>query len=103
MRTLSEGRTRNIATQLRAMINLDVSRGFGGDMAKAAASIQAELLVVVNATDHLVTPGPALEFAELAGAQSLVLDDDCGHLSPFQSCSGTEMTLAISAFLARDD
>ena len=100
---LSEGRTKNIATQLRAMINLDVSRGFGGDMAKAAASIQAELLVVVNATDHLVTPGPALEFAELAGAQSLVLDDDCGHLSPFQSCSGTEMTLAISAFLARDD
>ncbi len=100
---LSEGRTKNIATQLRAMINLDVSRGFGGDMAAAAASIQAELLVVVNATDHLVTPGPALEFAELAGAQSLVLDDDCGHLSPFQSCSGTEMTLAISAFLARDD
>ena len=100
---LSEGRTKNIATQLRAMINLDISRGFGGDMAAAAASIQAELLVVVNATDHLVTPGPALEFAKLAGAQSLVLDDDCGHLSPFQSCSGTEMTLAISAFLARDD
>ena len=100
---LSEGRTKNIATQLRAMINLDISRGFGGDMAAAAASIQAELLVVVNATDHLVTPGPALEFAELAGAQSLVLDDDCGHLSPFRSCSGTEMTLAISAFLARDD
>ena len=99
---LSEGRTKNIATQLRAMINLDISRGFGGDMA-AAASIQAELLVVVNATDHLVTPGPALEFAELAGAKSLVLDDDCGHLSPFQSCSGTEMTMAISAFLARDD
>ena len=100
---LSEGRTKNIATQLRAMINLDISRGFGGDMAAAAASIQAELLVVVNATDHLVTPGPALEFAELAGAKSLVLDDDCGHLSPFQSCSGTEMTMAISAFLARDD
>ncbi len=100
---LSEGRSKNIATQLRAMINLDISRRFGGDMAAAAAAIQAELLVVVNATDHLVTPGPALEFAELAGARSLVLDDDCGHLSPFQSCSGTVMTEAISAFLARDD
>ena len=103
VRRLSGGRTKNIAMQLRAMINLDISRGFGGDMAAAAAAIQTELLVIVNATDHLVTPGPALEFAELARAQSLVLDDDCGHLSPFRSCSGTVMTEAISAFLARDD
>ena len=103
VQSLSGGRTKNIASQLRAMINLDVSRGFGGDMAAAAAAIRAELLVVVDAVDHLVTPGPALAFAELAGAQSLVLDDDCGHLSAFQGCSGTEMTEAISAFLARDD
>ncbi len=103
IQTLSEGRTKNIATQLRAMINLDVSRKFGGDMAAAARAIQADLLVIVEAVDHLVTPGPALEFAELAGAQSLVLDDDCGHLGAFQSCSGTDMTVAISAFLARDD
>lgn len=100
---LSEGRSRNIATQLRAMINLDISRGFGGDMTAAAAAMRAELLVIVNATDHLVTPGPALAFAELTGSKSLVLDDDCGHLSPFQACSGTAMTEAISAFLARDD
>ena len=85
------------------MIDLDISRGFGGDMAAAAAAIRAELLVIVDAVDHLVTPGPALEFAELAGAKSVVLNDDCGHLSAFQSCSGTEMTMAISAFLARDD
>jgi len=103
IQTLSEGRTKNIATQLRAMINLDVSRKFGGDMGAAARAIQADLLVIVEAVDHLVTPGPALEFAELAGAQSLVLDDDCGHLGAFQSCSGTDMTVAISAFLARDD
>ena len=103
VQSLSEGRSKNIASQLRAMINLDISRGFGGDMAAAAGAIQAELLVVVNATDHLVTPGPALEFAKLVGAQTLVLDDDCGHLSPFQACSGTAMTEAISAFLARDD
>ena len=103
LQTLSGGRTKNIASQLRAMIDLDISRGFGGDMAAAAAAIRAELLVIVDAVDHLVTPGPALEFAELAGAKSVVLNDDCGHLSAFQSCSGTEMTMAISAFLARDD
>jgi homoserine O-acetyltransferase len=100
---LSGGRTKNIATQLRAMINHDISRGFDGDMVATAAAIQTELLVIVNATDHLVTPGPALDFAKLAGAQSLVLNDDCGHLSPFQSCSGTTMTEAISAFLAPED
>ena len=103
VQSLSGGRTKNIASQLRAMINLDISSEFGGDMAAAAAAIRAELLVVVNAVDHLVTPGPALELAELAGAQSVVLNDDCGHLSAFQACSGTEMTVAISAFLARDD
>ncbi len=103
VQSLSGGRTQNIATQLRAMINLDISRKHGGDMAATAAAIQAEVLVVVNAVDHLVTPGPALEFAEMVGAESLVLGDDCGHLSPFQSCSGSEMTVAISAFLARDD
>ena len=72
-------------------------------MAAAAAAIQADLLVIVDAVDHLVTPGPALEFAELAGAKSLVLEDDCGHLSAFQGCSGTAMTEAISAFLVRND
>ena len=100
---LSEGRSKNIAMQLRAMINHDISRDYRGDMAAAAGAIQADLLVVVNATDHLVTPGPALEFAEMVGAPSLVLADDCGHLSPFQSCSGTLMTETISGFLARDD
>ncbi len=99
---LSEGRSKDIATQLRAMINHDVSRAFGGDIAAAASAIRADLLVVVDVDDHLVTPGPALAFAESVGAQSLVLEDDCGHLSPFVRCSGTQMTSAISAFLARN-
>ena len=103
MRTLSEGRTKNIAMQLRAMINHDISRKFGGDMKAAADAMGADLLVIVDAVDHLVTPGPALDFAEMSGAKSVILDDDCGHLSAFQACSGTVMTEAISAFLARDD
>ena len=100
---LSEGRSKNIASQLRAMINHDISRKFGGDIAAAAAAIRADLLIVVDVDDHLVTPGPALDFAEMAGAQSLVLEDDCGHLSAFQGCSGTQMSSAISAFLSRND
>jgi homoserine O-acetyltransferase len=102
-RSLSEGRSKNIAMQLRAMINHDISRSFGGDIGQAAAAMEVELLVVVNATDHLVTPGPALAFAKETGSPSLILNDDCGHLSPFQSCSGSLMTDAISAFLARED
>ena len=48
-------------------------------MVAVATAIQGELLVVVDA---VVIPGPALEFAELAGAQSVVLDDDWSHVSP---------------------
>jgi homoserine O-acetyltransferase len=103
VRGLGKGRSKNIATQLRAMINHDISRKFGGDIAAAASAIKADLLVVVDVDDHLVTPGPALDFAEMVGAQSLVLQDDCGHLSPFVSCSGTAMTSTIKAFLSRDD
>jgi homoserine O-acetyltransferase len=102
VRSLGEGRTKNIAMQLRAMINHDISKGFGGDLAAAAEAIQAEFLVIVDAVDHLVTPGPAIDFAEMAGAPSVILDDDCGHLSAFTACSGTVMTEAISEFLARD-
>ena len=78
-------------------------KGFCFAYPSAADAIKAEFIVIVDAVDHLVTPGPAIDFAEMAGAPSLILDDDCGHLSAFTACSGTAMTEAISEFLAKDD
>ena len=98
-RDLDGGRSYDVASQLRAMINHDVSVDFGGDLQKAAESIQARLLVIVGSTDHMVTPEPALAFADLAGAEQLVLENDCGHGAT--TCGSAEMSSAIAAFLSR--
>ena len=83
--------------QAEAMMGLDVSAPFGGSMEKAAAAVKAPLLVIVDAHDHMVTPGPALDFAKLKGAQTLVLENDCGHLGP--GCDQAKVGGAIAEFL----
>jgi hypothetical protein len=45
----------------------------------------------------VVTPGPDLEFARLAHAQSLEFDSDCGHLDA--SCEDEKVRQAVAAFL----
>ncbi|MEO8212792.1 MAG: alpha/beta fold hydrolase [Myxococcales bacterium] len=88
--------------QLQAMVHHDVAAPaatpFGGSLAKAAAQVKASLLVVVEPRDHMVTPGPALEFAAAARARVLKTDTDCGHLAP--SCEGEAIGAAISEHLA---
>jgi homoserine O-acetyltransferase/O-succinyltransferase len=85
--------------QDQAMMALDVSAPFGGSMARAAAAVKARVLVVVAARDHVVTPGPALEFARLLRAQVLTLEGDCGHLAP--GCESPKVNPAVADFLAR--
>jgi len=83
--------------QLQAMMSHDVSTPFGGSLETAAKAVKAELLVVVNEHDAMVTPGPALEFAKLAGAPTLVLQGDCGHKAP--SCEEATVGKRIAEFL----
>jgi homoserine O-acetyltransferase len=85
--------------QVEAMMSLDVSAPFGGSMERAAAAVRAKVLVIAASLDHVVTPGPSLEFARLLGAKTLVLDGDCGHLAP--SCEGRKVNAAVSDFLGR--
>ena len=65
--------------QTQALLRHDVAAAFGGSMADAAAAVHAKALIVVSQSDHVVTPGPALEFAQLMNARTLVLNDACGH------------------------
>ena len=83
--------------QLRAMLTHDVTKRFGGAMEKAAAVVTARTLVVVSRRDHMVTPEPALRFAALLGADTLILDNDCGHLG--MSCDEGRSERAIRLFL----
>jgi len=78
--------------QVQAMLELDVSRESG--------AVKAKVFVVVAKFDHVVTPGPATEFATLIGAKLLSLDRDCGHLAT--TCESQRLNEAVSEFLATD-
>ncbi len=97
--SLDVGRSHDLTLQLHAMIDHDVSAPFGGSMDQAAQRTQADLFVVVGLTDHVVTPGPALEFARLLGARTLELPSDCGHQAPW--CEGAVFNSSVRDFLRR--
>jgi len=83
--------------QAQAMMQLDVSREFGGSLERTAQAVKAKVFVVVAKQDHVVTPGPASEFARLLGAKLLVLEGDCGHLSTV--CESRLLNQAVGDFL----
>jgi homoserine O-acetyltransferase len=85
--------------QDQAMMALDVSAPFDGSMERAAAAIKAKVFVIVSKSDHVVTPVPAIDFAQLLRASLLVLESDCGHLAP--SCESQKVNQAVADFLAQ--
>jgi homoserine O-acetyltransferase len=87
----------NYAAQLKAMIDHDIYKSFGGSAERAAAAVRARVLMVVSPQDHIVNPAPALEFAKRLKAETLSLTGDCGHLA-FR-CEMDKLTAAVSAFL----
>jgi homoserine O-acetyltransferase/O-succinyltransferase len=89
----------NHIRQSQGMMVHDVSATFGGSMERAAAAVKAKVLVVVSATDHMVTPGPALEFARLLHAEVLELKNNCGHDAP--DCDIEKLSPAIASFLEK--
>ncbi len=84
-------------SQLEAMIHHNVSAPYGDNMETAAARVKAELLIVVNLQDHMVNPHPAISFAKLINARTLILNNDCGHLGP--SCETARVDSTINSFL----
>jgi homoserine O-acetyltransferase len=83
--------------QLQAMMAIDGARPFDESLSKAAHAVKAKMLIVVAKQDHMVNPGPALEFAAAINAPLVVLDSDCGHLSP--GCESATLYPRVRAFL----
>jgi homoserine O-acetyltransferase/O-succinyltransferase len=83
--------------QAQAIMALDVSEDFAGSMERAAASVKAKVFVITASFDHVVTRGPAQEFARLLHAKTLELDSDCGHMAP--SCESQKVNGAVAEFL----
>jgi homoserine O-acetyltransferase len=87
--------------QLEAMLSHDVAAPFGGSLARAAAEVQARLLVIVAGKDHMVNPAPAVEFAKLARASLVTLDGDCGHL--IFECQSEGVVPKVTEFLRQGE
>jgi homoserine O-acetyltransferase len=88
----------NKLRQVQAMMSIDITEKFGGSWEKTAAAVKARVFVITARADHVVTPMPALNFAKLVKAQTLILEGDCGHLAP--SCESDKVNAAVAAFLA---
>lgn len=87
----------NKIRQVQAMMAHDVSAPFEGNMEQAAKTVKAKMLVIVGRQDHVVTPGPAMDFAKLTNAKLLVLESDCGHMA--NGCEADKVTKAVAEFL----
>jgi len=98
--SMSVGKTWDQQRQAEAMISHDITRDFNGDMKKAAAQINTQFLIIVGEDDRIVTPQPALGFAELTGATVVELDEDCGHGDPW--CAPDAFADAVRAFINKD-
>ncbi len=88
----------DMASGLSALSTQDIFKPFGGSPESTAAVIHAKVFVIVASQDHCVNPAPALKFAELLKAKTLILTGDQGHSAP-----GAEMAKvgpAIDAFLS---
>lgn len=83
--------------QDQAMMSINVTDKFGSSWERAAAAVKAKTFVIVARFDHTVTPSPALRFADLLKAKTLVLQGDCGHMAP--SCESEKVNAEIAAFL----
>jgi homoserine O-acetyltransferase len=83
--------------QDQAMMSIDVTEKFGGSWECAAEAVKAKTFVIVSKFDHTVTPGPALKFAGLLKARTLILENDCGHMGP--SCESERVNAAVGEFL----
>ena len=80
-------------------MGLDVAAPFGGSLERAAAAVHAKALIIVSKSDHVVTPGPAIEFSRALTADVLEIESDCGHRA--FSCEVSTLASAVDAFLGK--
>jgi homoserine O-acetyltransferase len=71
----------NMIRQRQAIISLDLPGELGLSLEQMAKQVRAKMLVIVSPEDHMVNPGPALQFASALSAPVVELDSSCGHLS----------------------
>ena len=81
--------------QLRSLIAFDLARG--AKLQDAATEVKAKVFIISSLHDHSVNLVPALSFAKMIGAPTLVLDSNCGHGAPM--CEMDKVSPAVDSFL----
>ncbi len=70
----------NYRSQLVAMISHNIFRHYNNSIEETVNTIKANMLVMVNKTDHLVNPIAAQDFAANSDTELVLLDNNSGHL-----------------------
>lgn len=85
----------NSIVQLDAIVKYNMP----GDrtIEEVAKRTKAGVFVIVSATDHVVNPAPAIEFASALKCKLLILENNCGHGAI--SCEMARVSKEISCFL----
>lgn len=88
----------NWAAQVRAMLDHDSYRTLGRDTVLALRKIGPRMLIAYSWDDHVVTAGPASEFARLSGTDTIAVRSPCGH--DMDECAMADLGPVIRHFLA---
>ncbi len=89
----------NYAAQIKAMLSLDIYKGFNNSIEETVKTIKSKLFIIVSKTDLMLNPSEALKLAEAVGARTMILDNNCGHLAV--SCELERCSKEIEDFLAK--
>jgi homoserine acetyltransferase len=66
--------------QSNALSQFDITKPYG-TFEQAAARVKAKMLIINVAQDHIVNAKPAMDFAKLVQAKTVLIDSDAGHLA----------------------
>lgn len=90
-------RPEDMKSQIRAMMQQDVSAPYQSSLQQAAKRVQADMFIITSSMDHIVRPEPATEFASLLGARLLTLNNNCGHQA--NDCEAERVAQEVNTFL----
>jgi len=90
----------NWASQVRAIMNHDILKNFGGSRVKAAEAVRAKCLVITAEQDQITSMKEARTFACLIHSEILELNSACGHFTFF--CDHDNLKRNVHSFLSRN-
>ena len=82
---------------LKAMLGHNIYKSAHSRPDEIGSLVNAEILVIVSSSDHLVDPINAIAFAQKTGNKLLVLEGNNGHLAPY--LQAPQVLEATSVFL----